>query len=384
MTYLSSRAPNVLFPSWEFPDIPSTDLDDNPRNNWARIGNQASAIVCHSRCARDAFIEAGVTTPLHLVPIPVPKPYFELPAWEPNSSITLESPCFELPDHEPARETLADAAEKLEGLSMRARARRVYSRLVKPLIPTTVDRQVWHIACAAGLVPPRRPEDEIPCTLRPRTRLSGIVYTTIFNPFDPRKNWQDILTSFLIAFAEQPDVTLVMKLVLRPQMLRSGLLEVFEFYRKSGLEHRCKVVVIWPYLSDEDMMALARASTYYVNASRAEGSCMPLQNTLAAGRPGIAPVHSGMADYFDEHIGFAVDSHPEPAAFPHDPEKRLRTIWHRLVWQSLHDQLAESYRFVKDGCEQYLAMGARARQAMEDFAGEEAVLRKLTEAIDSL
>jgi hypothetical protein len=130
------------------------------------------------------------------------------------------------------------------------------------------------------------------------------------------------------------------------------------------------------------MRELAQATTFYLNASRAEGSCLPLQNLLAAGRPAVAPVHSGMADYFDEHIGFTVESHPEPAPFPHDPDGRLTTSWHRLVWKSLHDQLKASYRFVLDGYEEYRAMGLRARQCITEYASEQAVWPKLSAALD--
>src|SRR5262249_36047992 len=151
-----------------------------------------------------------------------------------------------------------------------------------------------------------------------------------------------------------------------------------------GFSHRCKVVLIWSYLTEPQMLGLTRASTFYVNASRAEGSCLPMQNFLASGRPGIAPVHSGLADYFDEHVGFAVKSHPEPAAFPHDPEKRLLTSWHRLVWSSLYEQLIASYRFVRDGYQQYRAMGERARQCMAEYSSEEAVWPKLSEALESV
>jgi hypothetical protein len=384
LSYLTSRAPNVAFPSWEFPDIPSANLGNNPRNNWARIANHFSLIVCHSENARDAFLRAGVTTPIRLIPIPVPHDYFCMPLWQPGQSITLDCPCFELPETGPPNQTLADTAAQLTGLSLRARARRLYRRFIKPGLSKFLDRQLWFAARAAGLVPPRRPEEDIACKLSKTVALTGVVYTTIFNPFDPRKNWQDVLTSFLAAFAGQTEVTLVLKLVLRPEMLPRGLLEVFEFYRHSGLSHRCKVVLIWSYLSDGQMLELARATTYYLNASRAEGSCLPLQNFLAAGRPGVAPVHSGMADYFDEHIGFAVDSHPEPAPFPHDPDKRLATSWHRLVWSSLYEQLKASYQFVSDGYEEYRAMGLRARQSIQQHAGEETVWPKLSEALESV
>src|SRR5262249_41900058 len=145
-----------------------------------------------------------------------------------------------------------------------------------------------------------------------------------------------------------------------------------------------KIVLIWSYLSEGQMLDLTRASTFYVNASRAEGSCMPLQNFLAAGRPGIAPAHSGIVDYFDDHIGFPVDSQPEPAAFPHDPDKRLLTSWQRIVWTSLRDQLQAGYDFVRSGYEEYRAMASRARASMSDYAGHHTIRSKLNDAFEEL
>ena len=47
--------------------------------------------------------------------------------------------------------------------------------------------------------------------------LDGIVYTTIVNPFDPRKNWQDTLSAFLLALGDRADATLVVKVVAGPR-----------------------------------------------------------------------------------------------------------------------------------------------------------------------
>src|ERR1051326_1628564 len=109
---------------------------------------------------------------------------------------------------------------------------------------------------------------------------------------------------------------------------------MLQHYRQLGITHRCKVVFVTSYLTDAQMVDLARASTYYVNTARAEGACLPLQDFLAAGRPGMAPGHTALADYFRDDLGFVVASDLEPACWPHDPEQKLSTRWHRVVWQS--------------------------------------------------
>ena len=130
--------------------------------------------------------------------------------------------------------------------------------------------------------------------------------------------------------------------------------------------------------------AVPRESAYYLNASKAEGACLPLQDFLAAGRPGIAANHTAMADYFHEDVGFVVASAPEPTHWPHDPRRVVRTTWHRINWQSLHDQIKASYELLENGAEDYQKMSQRARVRMKGYASLEAVWPRLVTALDSL
>jgi glycosyltransferase involved in cell wall biosynthesis len=227
-----------------------------------------------------------------------------------------------------------------------------------------------------------RRKGRVPYRPDPQAELSGVVYTTVVNPFDPRKNWQDLVSAFLLALGDREDATLVLKLVLSPDLAAYGLNGVMDFYQRLSLNHRCRLVFITAYLSEAQMVQLARASTYYVNASRAEGACLPLQDFLAAGRPGIAPIHTALADYFREDLGLVVASHPEPAPFPHDPRQRCSTTWHRLVWQALHDQLRSAYDTARGDIGRYRGMGRRAREAMTNWAGREQVWPRLAAALE--
>src|SRR5262249_13342437 len=131
--------------------------------------------------------------------------------------------------------------------------------------------------------------------LREELELSGIVYTSIFSPQDGRKNWDDLLSGFLAALRDRADATLVLKLATADSYWIDRILY---YYRLVGLSHRCKIVFITDYLSPQQMLNLARASTYYLTTTRAEGCCLPLPNYLAAGRPGVTPCHSAIGDYF--------------------------------------------------------------------------------------
>jgi glycosyltransferase involved in cell wall biosynthesis len=211
--------------------------------------------------------------------------------------------------------------------------------------------------------------------------LSGIVYTSVFNPEDGRKNWTDLLTAFLYALGDREDATLVLKLVTKNAQ---AVKKVIKFYQGRDIPHRCKVVVIGDFLTEKQMYQLAEASTYYLQTTKAEGNCLPLMNYLAAGRPGISPNHSAMSDYFDDSVGFVIKSHPEPSAWPHDTRLRSRSTWGRLVWPSIVEQIQQSYHLVKDHPERYLSLASRCRSHMHTWAGNEAVWGRLREALDAL
>src|SRR5262249_22021132 len=184
------------------------------------------------------------------------------------------------------------------------------------------------------------------------------------------------------ALGDREDATLVLKLVVGQELEATALEGMIACYRSLGVRHRCKVVFVTDYLSDAQMVELARASTFYVSASHAEGANLPLQDFLAAGRPGIGPAHTAMADYFHDGVGLVVDSHPEPTWWPHDPEKRLTTTWHRLVWQTLHDQIRFGYTLAQQGRARYLALARRGRGEMAEHASPESVWPRLAAAVN--
>src|SRR6185437_1656075 len=193
---------------------------------------------------------------------------------------------------------------------------------------------------------------------------------------------QDLLSGYLLALKDRDDATLVVKLVVSAEWEAAALAELFAFYRSTGLSHRCRLAFVTAYLSEEQLVELTRASTYYLNTSRAEGSCLPLQNFMAAGRPALAPPHTGMADSIDQQCGYTLDSHPEPAGWPQEVNGGYRTTWHRLVWQSLHDQLRASYEAATESLPRYQAMAIRARERMRQLASAESVWPRLAAALD--
>jgi hypothetical protein len=80
-----------------------------------------------------------------------------------------------------------------------------------------------------------------------------------------------------------------------------------------------------------------------------------------------------MADYMDDRVGFVVASHREPTHWPHDPQKRIKTSWQRLVWPDLHDQYLRSAELASASPAAYEVMAASAQNRMKSYAGVDAV-----------
>jgi glycosyltransferase involved in cell wall biosynthesis len=379
---LTEEAPNVIVPAWEFPDIPDHAFDGNPLNDWRAASERCDLVIVGGPYTVETFRRGGVRKPIYVVPVPTPECYFDLPRWQYGATTLLGCQGYVF-SHAPASQGAAPAEPVGSPLRafLRHRARLAYRHWVKPLVPPAAHsalRGAARVLARRSLDPFGREHT------KPYVELSGVVYTSIFNPGDGRKNWEDLLSGFLHALGDCPDATLVFKLITAdPQWLERIAL----YYRCLDCRHRCRVVFLTDYLSDRQMLDLCRATTYYVTSTRAEGNCLPVMNYLAAGRPVVSPCHTAISDYFSDRIGFVLQTHSEPAIWPHDSSLRFKTTWGRLVWPSLVEQLRHSYEVARHDRSRYEALAAAGRDKMRGWAHPEVVaqrLRAALEAVDAL
>lgn len=432
--YLSPDLPNLLFPFWEFPEIPDRDFGYDTRQNWLRVCRPASLVLTACRFTAEAFHQAGVKCPVSVVPIPVTPGAFALPDYDPAHTWTLSCRHEVLGPPSAAAPTpvrVDDAAPAVEGppRSIGERAWRVARggfRRVQPWMDQeTVGRAVrfkQKLAKARHIPPHKlayvavrkgyrshvrpwlsqealdrvsgakkkalalvgREPTVVPDPPLPTGELTlggGLTYLTIFNLGDRRKNHLDLISSFLLAFRDRPDVTLVIKLVTNRFREHYETNVLRAEYRKLGITHACRLVMVTEFLTEPQMDQLFRVSTYYVNASHAEGACLPLMRALAGGRPAVAPSHTAMADYMDDAVGFVPRTYPEPTYWPHDPEQRLETFRYRPVWSDLRDAFLASAEVAGRDPERYAAMSRAARERMSGYASRSAATEALRGAL---
>lgn len=268
--------------------------------------------------------------------------------------------------HEWYRLVLCDALpDFLPGFLMRAR---------RPVSVAVSESSAEHISpvVMARMEHPDKADPLIPASHS--VELDGVVFTAVFNPYDGRKNWQDLLTAFCTALRDKPDATLVFKLTNREY--HSAITSMLKWMAQLP-EFHCRVLLIQGYLGDEDYKSLVHATSFVINASYGEGQCLPLMEFLSCGKPAIAPRHSAMIDYIDERLAFVVDSWLDSSAWPHDPRLACRTRRQQISWESLVQAYDDAYRTFKDDQAQYRKMSEQAISCMQLHCSRATAIAKL-------
>lgn len=323
--------------AWEYGTIPDEEFAENPANNWCQVLETMGAAITHSDYTVDV-VKRQLGDDYNVSSIPAP-------IWD-----------------------------DFEGLQQA-----FYSKSLKheSTIKTPGSILDCHWCENAGKQITEIQNEETESSVS----ISGVVYTTVTNLNDGRKNWVDSLTAFCHAFKEKGDATLVIKSTYHDfdyctQVLQHELNLLSPF--------KCRVVLIDGYLSKEDYIALIKRSNYAVNSSRGEGQCLPLMEFMSAGKPAVAPDHSAMASYLNSDNAFVVDSSLEWADWPHDARVYYRTLRSRINWGSMYDGFLESYRTAKYDAPGYNLKSLAARESLRQYCSLRENTNKMRKFLDTL
>lgn len=395
--------------AWEYDSIPDTSWDDEPRNDWRYVFTRHGALITLSNhTARAVKASMGEDFPILVLPTPLWDQFesqrrngARTPVAEPStleirgciidtrllglSADGLIAPILEAPaptvDAESAEPVEVPAPELTLGrrwMISKHYLRLWYHEAISDLVPrrTAMAVDQWRLGKHLPAPTPALPEieqavDEHPQAALPAidqlvsTHVEGVVYVSVFNPDDGRKNWEQLVTAFCWAFREVEDATLVLKITQRD-------LSVYYLRMLTLLSQlspfKCRVLVLHGFLEDEQFSRLYSATSFYVNFSRCEGLCLPLMEFLACGKPVLAPAHTAMADYIDEELALVIPAGHEHSVWPQDSRILYRTRRHRPDWGALMRAYQESYRIAKHQPERYEAMSQAALERMRGYA----------------
>ncbi|MGH8353250.1 MAG: glycosyltransferase [Pseudomonas sp.] len=412
-TTLGLECPTVPIFAWEFDSIPTQSWYDQPEHDWRHGLRLCGKAITHSALTVRTVGDALDTDfPVIAIPAPVWNKFESLRtaaasapvpggySIDVRSGVLFDTRDLSLQPWMPGLDAVAAAVAAARGQSQakaepepappsspapRASRLRVTLRYLAEWY-----RLVWRDSLPApliGLVERLRGKGHPPAVVASaaatpwepaphRLKLEGVVFTAVFNPYDGRKNWVDMLTAFCSAFRDTADATLVFKLghheyrdAIEGMLMGLARLPAF----------RCRVVILHGYLEKAAYESLIHATSYVVNASHGEGQCLPLMEYLSCGKPAVAPRHSAMADYIDEDVAFVVDSWLDATAWPHDPRLAYRTCRHQIDWTSLVQAYTQAYHCFKATPETYAALSRNAIERMRVHCSRQSASERLVE-----
>lgn len=340
-TAVNLKCPTISVFAWEYLTIPTDIWGRDPRNDWRFVFRRNGYAITHSSFAVEAVKKAmGRDFPVWSIPAPVWDDYVKLYG---NRKTRSQSENVDL---------------AIDGSFLDFKG------------------------CNIAFLPEEKREAYIRQRLFCRDnkregikiQLNGVVYTSVFNSGDNRKNWTDMVKGYIWAFREKEDVTLILKVVF--YNVKEACVEITsELFKLTPF--KCRVVVIFGYLPDKAYADLIRATTYVVNTAHGEGQNLPLMEFMSAGTPAIAPIHTAMRDYVSEDNTFVVESSPEKAYWAHDPRQILRTMRYRINWESLFNAYQESFAVAKNDPVRYAKMSGCAVDSLKKYCSTAVVEKRL-------
>ncbi|KTD57709.1 glycosyltransferase [Legionella shakespearei] len=368
-TLLTLRCPTIPVFAWEFDTIPDEEWDNQPNNNWVMCLNKLGKAIVHSQhTVHTVKKQLGSSFPVISIPAPI---------WE----------RFEGSHYDNSFEPSIDGEFLIKGIVIDSSQHN--EKEGPPLIHTgaKVKTTKWqkYLRSLKKRIDPKYAKrslitPSIASTLN-KIHLQGIIYTSVFNPCDGRKNWFDMVTAFCTAFIDTPDAVLVLKFTHHDyQWAFDALRETFRKLRT----FKCKVIAIHGFLNDKEYSSLITHSTYVVNTSLSEGQCLPLMEFLSSGKPAISPCHTAMEDYICKDVAFVINSEPELCAWPHDTRFHFRTYRHRISYSSLLEAYKESYHVAKHHSMKYKYMSEQCKRKMKSHCSTSMTLPTLDTFLNSI
>ncbi len=216
---------------------------------------------------------------------------------------------------------------------------------------------------------------------RTKIEFSGITYTFVFNPNDGRKQWPEAVSAFIAAHRDNPNATLILKLIQANPVL--GIQVVWETIEHLG-PYACRIIAIQSHLDTEDFEQLIVGTTYALNSSSGEGQCLPLLEFMSSGVPAVAPQHTAMADYINAENSIIIESTKSWSSWSHDPRMLLRCFRFPIIWDSLRIAFEKSYDIAVNDPTKYAEMSAAATDRMKNYCSEDSIIGKLESFIEEV
>jgi len=196
----------------------------------------------------------------------------------------------------------------------------------------------------------------------------GLVFLSILNPGDPRKNAAALILGFqeFLHRSKRNDI-LIIKLVLdgtKGSLRRALSDQLPKYFDDTGVPFSfvdCpNILLVRDHLPAEELAMLYRAADFYVCTSGAEGQGLPVQEAMAAGLVPISTRETAMEDYIDEKNSVVMQAETAPIPYQVSTAYGLWGVtWRQVGAHEVARALAASVALSPD------AYAARSEAAVE-------------------
>ena len=318
------KSKNIGVFAWEFDKINEEDINGNPFMNQKRMLGLLDEIWVPASFTRDVLKKYGFENS-YFIPAPIAEP----------------TDLYE-------KETLWDLIGNM--ISVKLHSAPVNE---KPLLPVKENIDISKI---------------------------NKTYFAILNPWDYRKNFPNLLKTFMEFASNHKDVLFIVKVIIdNKTTFLNNINEIL--YLNLGYKNlkSDNVIMISEYIPEKILFSIMKKVDYYYNLSFAEGQFLPILESMVVGTVPISPDKTAMQDYITEENAFVIPSKLAPADPRSNAFFREDFMWYEPDLNEAIRQLEASYNVSE---EEYNKKAQKAKEKVKEVYGEDVILNKIKERIN--
>lgn len=195
-----------------------------------------------------------------------------------------------------------------------------------------------------------------------------------------RKNIEDLIIAFNLAFDYDDPVTLIIKTNVQgnnnPNQLRQQIEQnIINIKQKMSTGNKFKKeIIITERLSDEQMIGLHNACDCFVNAAYGEAFCRPAAEALVLGKVPIVNKNTGMKDFITNENGYLVNSHKTPVILDNRPLSKefdfynAYQYWYKIDIYDLIEKLKSAYSLYQNNKQEWTKKSNDGKTSIDKFS----------------
>jgi len=205
-------------------------------------------------------------------------------------------------------------------------------------------------------------------------------YFAILNPWDYRKNFPNLLKTFMEFSSNHKDVLFIVKVIIdNKTTFLNNINEIL--YLNLGFKNlkSDNIIMISEYIPEKILFSIMKKVDYYYSLSFAEGQFLPILESMIVGTVPISPDKTAMQDYITKGNALIIPSKLTNADPRSNAFFREDFMWYEPDLNEAVNQLEKSYNLSE---KEYNRKSLKAKKKVKEVYGEDVIFNKIKERIN--